>query len=85
MGARSGDVDPSLAGFLARKEGVPVEEAEGWLNTQSGLLGISGRSPDMRELLEAETQGDASAALAVERREGFPALPCPLRPQSAMI
>ncbi len=66
MGTRSGDVDPSLAGFLARKEGVPVEEAEGWLNTQSGLLGVSGRSPDMRELLEAEARGDARAALAVE-------------------
>jgi acetate kinase len=66
MGTRSGDVDPSLAGFLARKEGVPVEEAEGWLNTQSGLLGVSGRSPDMRELLEAETAGDARAGLAVE-------------------
>lgn len=66
MGTRSGDVDPSLAGFLARKEGVPVEEAEGWLNTQSGLLGVSGRSPDMRELLEAEARGDARAALAVD-------------------
>jgi acetate kinase len=66
MGTRSGDVDPSLAGFLARKEGVPVEEAEGWLNTQSGLLGVSGLSPDMRVLLEAEARGDAGAALAVE-------------------
>ena len=66
MGTRSGDVDPSLAGFLARKEGVPIEEAEGWLNTQSGLLGVSGRSPDMRVLLEAEARGDARAALAVE-------------------
>ena len=66
MGTRSGDVDPSLAGFLALKEGVPVEEAEGWLNTQSGLLGVSGRSSDMRELLEAEAAGDPDAATAVE-------------------
>jgi acetate kinase len=66
MGTRSGDVDPSLAGFLARKEGVPVEEAEGWLNTQSGLLGVSGRSNDMRELLKAEADGDPRSALAVE-------------------
>ena len=66
MGTRSGDVDPSLAGFLARREGVDVEEVEGWLNTRSGLLGVSGRSRDMRELLEAECQGDARAALAVE-------------------
>lgn len=66
MGTRSGDVDPSLAGFVARGEGVDVEEVEGWLNTRSGLLGVSGRSQDMRELLEAERQGDAGAALAVE-------------------
>ena len=66
MGTRSGDVDPSLAGFLARKEGVPVEEAEGWLNTQSGLLGVSGRSQDMRVLLKAEADGETRSALAVE-------------------
>jgi acetate kinase len=66
MGTRSGDMDPSLVGFLARKEGVDVAEVEHWLNTQSGLLGVSGRSPDMRELLEAEHLGDTSAALAVE-------------------
>jgi acetate kinase len=65
MGTRSGDVDPSLAGFLARREGVGIEEAEAWLNTRSGLLGVSGRSADMRELLEAEASGDARAALAV--------------------
>jgi acetate kinase len=65
MGTRSGDVDPSLAGFLARKEAVDVAEAEGWLNTRSGLLGVSGCSADMRELLEAEAGGDAPAALAV--------------------
>lgn len=66
MGTRSGDVDPSLAGHLARSEGVSVEEVEGWLNSRSGLLGVSGRSQDMRELLEAEARGDDRAALAVE-------------------
>jgi acetate kinase len=66
MGTRSGDVDPSLAGFLARREGVDVEEAETWLNTRSGLLGVSGRFSDMRELLEAEASGDRRAALAVD-------------------
>jgi acetate kinase len=65
MGTRSGDVDPSLAGFLARREAVDIAEVEGWLNTRSGLLGVSGRSADMRELLEAEARGDARAALAV--------------------
>jgi acetate kinase len=66
MGTRSGDVDPSLAGFLAQREGVSVDEVEDWLNRRSGLLGVSGRSKDMRELLEAEGQGDSMAALAVE-------------------
>ncbi len=66
MGTRSGDVDPSLAGFLAYREGVDVEEAEGWLNHRSGLLGVSGVSGDMRELLDAESRGDERAALAVE-------------------
>jgi len=66
MGTRSGDVDPSLAGFLAREEKVDVTEVERWLNRESGLLGISGYSNDMRELLEAEAQGNALAALAVE-------------------
>jgi acetate kinase len=65
MGTRSGDVDPSLAGFLARKEAVDIAEVDGWLNTRSGLLGVSGRSADMRELLDAEARGDARAALAV--------------------
>lgn len=66
MGTRSGDVDPSLAGFLARRENVDVGEVEEWFNTRSGLLGVSGHSYDMRELLDAEVQGNVSAALAVE-------------------
>ena len=65
MGTRSGDVDPSLVGFLARHEGVGVEEIEDSLNRRSGLLGVSGRSGDMRELLQAEDEGDRRAALAV--------------------
>lgn len=66
MGTRSGDIDPSLAVFLAQQEDVTAEEVENWLNTKSGLLGVSGCSRDMRELLKAECQGDARAALAVE-------------------
>jgi len=65
MGTRCGDADPSLAGFLAHQEGVDVKEVERWLNTQSGLLGVSGKSRDMRELLDAESHGDQRAALAV--------------------
>jgi acetate kinase len=66
MGTRSGDIDPSLPGFLARREGVAVEEVDRWLNHRSGLLGLSGRSQDMRELLHAEQEGDAGASLAID-------------------
>jgi acetate kinase len=66
MGTRSGDVDPALVGFLARREGMGVEEVEQLLNHRSGLLGVSGRSSDMRDLLGAAAEGDARAELAVD-------------------
>jgi acetate kinase len=66
MGTRSGDVDPALVGFLSRREGVSVDEVTRWLNHRAGLLGLSGRSSDMRDLLAAEASGDARARLAIE-------------------
>lgn len=66
MGTRTGDLDPTVPGFLAHREGVRIDEVEAWLNTRSGLLGVSGRSRDMRDLLQAERQGDARAGLALE-------------------
>ena len=66
MGTRSGDIDPAIPGFLASQENVGIEEVEEWLNTRSGLLGVSGRSRDMRDLLEAMYEGDAKAELAIE-------------------
>lgn len=66
MATRSGDVDPSLVGFLARREGVGVDQVEAWLNHDSGLLGVSGASADLRVLLELEAEGHAAAALAVD-------------------
>ena len=67
MGTRSGDVDASLVGFLAEREKVSTAEVERWLNERSGLLGLSGRSNDMRELLRAAGQeGDARAELAID-------------------
>jgi acetate kinase len=65
MGTRAGDLDPALVGHLARRESVDVGEVERWLNERSGLLGVSGRSRDMRELLAAEGD-DPRARLAVE-------------------
>ena len=65
MGTRSGDIDPALVGFLARKESVSVEVVERWLNTESGLLGISGLSQDMR-ILSQRANTDQRARLALE-------------------
>jgi len=66
MGTRSGDIDPALIGYLARKENVPAEVVERWLNIESGLLGISGLSQDMRVLTErAATDQRATLALNV--------------------
>jgi acetate kinase len=66
MGTRSGDADPSLAAYLAQHAGMAPAEVEDLLNRRSGLLGVSGTSRDMRDLLERERQGDDRAALAVE-------------------
>ncbi|MGH2706431.1 MAG: acetate/propionate family kinase [Actinomycetota bacterium] len=66
MGTRSGDLDPAIPGFLAREEQVGIREVERWLNHRSGLLGLSGRSNDVRELLEAEAAGDEAAARALD-------------------
>lgn len=67
MGTRSGDVDPAVVQFLALKEGFTLAEVETVLNKQSGLLGISGLTHDMKELLEeAHENDDRRARLAIE-------------------
>lgn len=67
MGTRSGDIDPAVLDYLANKEGLSLPEAEALLNKQSGLLGISGLTHDMRELLaEAKENDDRRARLAVD-------------------
>lgn len=65
MGTRSGDIDPAVVPFLARKEDVSADEVENWLNRRSGLLGLSGISNDMRELTAAYDK-DQRARLAVD-------------------
>ena len=67
MGTRSGDLDPAIVGVIARKEGMSSSEVETLLNTQSGLLGISGLTNDMRELqAELTDHDDRRVRLAVE-------------------
>ncbi len=67
MGTRSGDLDASIVDLVSTKEGLSAREVETLLNKQSGLLGISGLTDDMRELLdEAREHDDRRARLAIE-------------------
>lgn len=66
MGTRSGDVDPSLHLFLQEREGLNLGEITDMLTRESGLLGVSGVSHDMRSVLEAVDSGNPRAQLAVD-------------------
>jgi acetate kinase len=67
MATRSGDVDASILEYLSHKEGMTLTEIDALLNKQSGLLGLSGLTGDMRELLEEEAEHqDRRAHLAIE-------------------
>src|SRR6202051_4504749 len=67
MGTRSGDLDPAVLGFIAAKEGISIHEVETMLNKQSGLLGISGLTHDMRVLQQQVRQhDDRRAKLAID-------------------
>lgn len=67
MGTRSGDLDPAIVGVIARREGMSCSEVETLLNTQSGLLGVSGLTNDMRDLqAELEEHDDRRVRLAIE-------------------
>jgi len=66
MGTRCGNVDPGLLLYLLRRKGLSAEQLDHALNYESGLLGISGRSSDMRQILELSAQSpDARLALEV--------------------
>jgi acetate kinase len=67
MGTRSGDVDPAILDFVAEKEGHSLRDVESLLNKHAGLLGVSGLTADMRELLAEEHEhGDRRARLAID-------------------
>ncbi|HEX7487633.1 MAG TPA: acetate kinase, partial [Anaeromyxobacteraceae bacterium] len=66
MGTRSGSVDPALIGHVARALGQPAEKVLEALNKESGLLGLSGLSNDMRTLQEAADAGHDRAQLAID-------------------
>lgn len=66
MGTRSGSVDPSILVYLIRRHGYSADQIDAILNRQSGLLGVSGISGDMREILEAIDKGNDRARLAYD-------------------
>lgn len=66
MGTRCGDLDPGIAEFLQREEGMTVADIGVLLNHQSGLLGLSGISSGMREIEQAADAGNARALLTID-------------------
>ena len=66
MGTRSGDIDAGVIDYVAEQRSLSSAEVVETLNKRSGLLGLSGVSNDMREILDAATAGSDGAALAVE-------------------
>lgn len=64
MGTRCGSCDPAVVQFIANNDGKTVDEVLTMMNKQSGLLGISGLSSDMRDIDQAANEGHADAALA---------------------
>src|SRR4029434_4098669 len=66
MGTRCGDVDAGVLAFLERTEKLTATQSEEMLNKKSGLLGLSGVSSDMREVLKAADEGQARALIALK-------------------
>jgi acetate kinase len=66
MGSRSGDIDPALILYIMGKEGLSLNEAATLLNKHSGLIGISGESSDMREILDAVKNDHKRATYAFQ-------------------
>nr|WP_064494886.1 acetate kinase [Pseudomonas chengduensis] len=90
MGTRSGDVDPNLHSHLARTLGWSLEQIDSMLNKDSGLLGLSGLSNDMRTLEQAREQGHDGATLAIEvfcyrLAKSLAAMSCALRRLDGLI
>ena len=66
MGTRCGDLDPGVLAFLEREKKLTASKSEEILNKKSGLLGLSGVSSDMREVLRAADQGNQRALVALK-------------------
>lgn len=66
MGTRSGDMDPAIIEYIAKKENLDIAGVTNVLNKKSGVLGISGVSSDFRDLEEAAAAGNARAEKALK-------------------
>ncbi|RXJ60482.1 acetate/propionate family kinase [Candidatus Marinarcus aquaticus] len=66
MGTRAGDVGAGAISYMMNQEGMTINETLDVMNKKSGILGISGKSSDLREVLEGMQQGDDRCRLAVE-------------------
>ncbi len=66
MGTRCGDLDPAVLAYLMEKKNMNANEVIDYLNKKSGLLGVSGISSDLREIIEASSKGDTRASLAID-------------------
>ena len=66
MGTRSGSIDPAILTYIMRREGISFDEMDAVLNRESGVLGISGLSADMRDVLAAADEGNEQANLAID-------------------
>lgn len=64
MGTRSGDIDPAIPFYMMRKAGMSAEEAEAALNKKSGLLGLTGKYTDRRDIQAQVEKGDKHCELA---------------------
>ena len=66
MGTRSGSIDPAIITYIMRREGISFDEMDSILNRESGVLGVSGLSGDMRDVLDAARDGNERAELAID-------------------
>lgn len=66
MGTRSGDIDPAIPAFMMQKENLSAKEIDSILNKKSGILGITGRFTDRRDVIENAANGDHRCQLALD-------------------
>eukprot|EP01029_Cantina_marsupialis_P023735 TRINITY_DN597_c0_g2_i1.p1 TRINITY_DN597_c0_g2~~TRINITY_DN597_c0_g2_i1.p1 ORF type:complete len:398 (-),score=74.86 TRINITY_DN597_c0_g2_i1:86-1279(-) len=66
MGTRSGDIDAGVIPYLLEKKGMDTNQIIDYLNKKSGILGVSGISSDLREVIKAAKDGDQRANVCIE-------------------